>query len=385
MSIRGKAAITGIGETVFKKKSGEKNIFQLASEAACAAVKDAGLELSDIDGIITVSPLSVPYRMNMPLAEFLGIKPTYSSEAAVYGASGGYALKEAAEAIAAGAAKNILVVGADLNFLQYNAGVHKPLLDEFEVPMGGGPNPNYAMAANLHQHLYGSTARQRAKVAVAQRYNANYYDNALFGGKKLTVEDVLNSPIICSPLHLFEIVSPCEGAIAFVVSDGKDARSICDTPVYIDGAGFYNGHYLVAQSEIFRNGLVTPIKKSSEEAFKMAGITTENVDVCGFYDCYTIAVILTIEDMGFCKKGEGGRFVEEHDLTFKGDFPVNTSGGQLSVGQPGDAGGMVNIIEVVRQLMGRADGRQVKNAEIGVTNSNGGYFSTECTLVLRRG
>ena len=385
MSLKGKAAITGIGETKFHKDSGEKNIFQLASEAAISAIKDAQLELSDIDGIITLSPLSVPYRLNLPLAEFLGIRPVYSSEAAVFGASGGYALMEAAEAVASGMAKNVLVVGADLNFLRHKAGVPSPFLDEYERIMGGSPNSNYAMAANLHQHLYGSTIHQRAKIAVSQRENAKYYDNSLFGHKSLTVEDVMASPIICSPLHLFEVVSPCEGAIAFIVSRGEEAHSICRNPVYIDGAGFYNGHFLISQSEMFRNGLVTPIKKSSEAAFKMAGITTDNVDVCGFYDCYTIAVMLTIEDMGFCKKGEGGIFVEEHDLTFRGDFPLNTSGGQLSVGQPGDAGGMVNIIEVVRQLMGRAGLRQIQDVEIGVTNSNGGYFSTECTLVLRRG
>jgi acetyl-CoA C-acetyltransferase len=385
MSLRHSAAITGIGETVFHKDSGEKGIFQLAAEASITAIRDAGLELGDIDGIITLCPLSANFRLNIQLAEFLGIRPTFSSEASVFGASSGYAIKEAAEAITAGVAKNILVVGADLNFLKHKSGVLNPFLECYEKPMGGETNSNYAMVANLHEHLYGSTIYQRAKIAVDQRYNASFYDNALFGKKPLTISDVVNSPIISSPLHLFEIVAPCEGAIALVVSRGEDAFSITETPVFLEGVGFYNGHFLISQSEMFRNGLVTPIKKSAEDAFKMAGITTKNVDVCGFYDCYSIAVLLTIEDMGFCKKGEGGRFVEEHDLTFKGDFPVNTSGGQLSVGQPGDAGGSVNIIEVVRQLMGKAEQRQIEGIEIGVTNSNGGFFSTECTLVFRRG
>ncbi|MFJ7308888.1 thiolase family protein [Peribacillus frigoritolerans] len=383
-SVRGKAAITGIGETTFQKNSG-KNIFQLASEASVKAIKDAGLSLSDIDGILTLSPLSENCRLNLPLAEFLGIRPTYSNEISVYGASGGYALKQAAEAITAGAAKNILVVGADLNFLHHRSSESFPFIAEYDRPFGANPNSAYALVSNLHSHLYGTTTEQRAKIAVDQRYNSSFYENAMFGKKKMTIEDVIQSPVICSPLHLFEIVSPCDGALAFVVSCAEDAYSISKTPVFIDGVGFYNGHLLISQSEIFRNGVVTPIKKSSEDAFRMAGITTKDVDVCGFYDCYTIAVLLTIEDMGFCKKGEGGRFVQEHDLTFKGDFPVNTSGGQLSAGQPGDAGGMVNVIEVVKQLMGRAEQRQIKEAEIGVVNTNGGYFSTECTLVLRRG
>ncbi|WP_077213284.1 thiolase family protein [Bacillus dakarensis] len=384
MSLRGKAAITGYGETAFEKNSG-KNIFQLAAEASVHAIKDANLEKSDIDGIITLGPLSIDARLNLPFAEFLGIKATLVDEVSVLGASAGYALKKAAEAIAVGAAKNVLVVGSDINILKERSNEIRPFLQDYETPYALTPNNAYAMAANLHSELYGTTFEQRAKVAVDQRYNANHYDGALFGKKTMSIEDVRNSPIISSPFHLFEIVSPCDGAIAFIVSLGEDARKITNTPVFIDGAGFYNGHLTISQSEIFTNGVTTPIKKAAEIAFEMAGITTDNVDVLGLYDCYTIAVILTIEDMGFCRKGEGGRFVQEHDLTFKGDFPVNTSGGQLSVGQPGDAGAMVNIVEVVKQLMGRAEGRQVKNCEIGVTNSNGGYFSTECTLVLRRG
>lgn len=384
MSLKGKAAIVGYGETIFQKKS-NKNLFQLASEAAKKAVEHANLSFSDIDGIITLSPLSLNARLNLPLAEFLGMRPTYSDEVSVLGASGGYALKKAAEAITAKTARNVLVVGADLNTLYHKANDLRPFQEDYDTLYGSSPNNAYALAANLHSHLYGTTTEQRAKVAIDQRYNASFNENSLYGKKGLlTVDDIVNSPVVSSPLHLFEIVSPCNGAIAFVVSPAEDAKQICTTPVIIDGAGFSNGHYTLSQSELFTNGLVTPIKKASETAFQMAGITTEDIDVLGLYDCYTIAVILSLEDMGFCRKGEGGRFVQEHDLTFKGDLPVNTSGGQLSVGQPGDAGGMVNVVEVVRQLMGQAGERQIKDCEIGVANTNGGYFSTECTLVLRR-
>lgn len=382
MSIRGKAAITGFGETQLVKDS-NKSILQLASEASVKAVRDAGMTFADIDGIITLYPLSSSAKLNLPLAEFLGIKPTYSDETTVFGAASGYAFKLAAEAIAAGSAKNILVVGADMNQLKHRSNAEQPLR-EYDFMYGLNANAGYAMVANMHAHLYGTTDEQRAKIAVDQRFNANYNDNSLFGGKKLALEDVLNAPLISSPLRLFEAVVPCDGAIAFIVSRAEDAPSITKTPVLIDGAGFYHTHLLLSQSEMLHNGLVSPVKKATEEAFRMAGITPEHVDVCGIYDCFTIAVLLTLEDMGFCKKGEGGRFVLEHDLTFKGDFPVSTNGGQLSCGQPGIVGGLVNIIEVVMQLMGRAGERQIKDAEIGVTNSNGGVFSTQCTLVLRR-
>jgi acetyl-CoA acetyltransferase len=385
MSIRGKSAIVGFGETEFSKDSG-KTIFELASEASVMAIRDAELSISDIDGIVTLSPLSTAARLNNTLANYLGIKPTYSDEVSVYGASGGYGLKQAAEAVASGAARNVLVVGADLNFMKHRSTEPHDFSDNFNsLFYGGGATTNYAMVTNLYEHLYGDTHLQRAKIAVQQRFNANHSDNALFGHKELTVEGVLNSPIICSPFHLFEIVSPCDGAIAFIVSRGEDAKSITKTPVYIDGAGFYSTHFLLSDADLLKNGVVTPIKKASSIAFEMAGVSTDNIGICGFYDCYTIAVLLTIEDMGFCKKGEGARFVEERDLTFKGNFPVNTSGGQLSAGQPGDAGGMVNVVEVVRQLMGKAGVRQVQDLEFGVTNTNGGLFSNECTLVLRRG
>jgi acetyl-CoA C-acetyltransferase len=387
MSLRGRAAITGFGETTFMKDSG-RDVFQLASEASAKALRDAGLNIKDIDGLITVDSLTITGNTNVQMAEYLGIKPTYSAEITVYGASSGVAVKQAAEVITAGKAKHILVVASDLSILKFykNASSTFSLGNAYETPFfGRSANIRYALIANLHSHLYGTTVEQRAKVAVDQRFNANHNENSLFGDKPLTIEDVVNSPIVSSPIHMLEIVYPCEGACAVVVSRSEDAYSITQTPVFIDGAGFYSGHSMVSQSDMFHNGLVSPIKKAAQQSFEMAGITTKEVDVCGFYDCYTIAVLITLEDMGFCKKGEGGRFVEEHDLTFKGDFPLNTSGGQLSVGQPGDAGGMINLIEVVRQLMGRAESRQVPHAEIGVVNTNGGVFSTECTLVLRRG
>ncbi|PKC51893.1 thiolase-like protein, partial [Rhizophagus irregularis] len=326
--MRGKAAIVGIGETRYEKDSG-KNILQLASEATKFALEDANLSINDIDGIITLSPLSTSARLNNVLASYLDIKPTYSAEVAVYGASGGMALKQAAEAIATKSAKRILVIGSDKNFLKVQSNEPQILGSAYQqLFISTEATPSYAMAANLHQHLYKSTDHQRAKIAVDQRFNANHFDKSLFKDKKITLNDVLSSPIIAEPIHLLEIVYPCDGALAFIVTSTEDAKSITKTPVLIEGAGFYNSHFLFTESEMFTNGLVTGVKRAGEIAYEMAGIGPEQIQICGLYDCYTIAVMLMLEDLGFCEKGKGGLFVEEHDLTFKGDFPVNTSGGQ---------------------------------------------------------
>lgn len=383
--MRGKAAIVGFGETNYEKDSG-KNILQLGTEAVKEALNEANLTLQDIDGLITLSPLSTSARMNNIFASYLNIKPTYSMEVSVYGASGGTALKLAAEAIESKAAKRILIIGSDKNFMKHISNEPQYLGNAFQQKfISAEATPSYAMIANLHQHMYDSTPKQRAKIAVDQRFNANHFDKAIFRDKKLTLEDVLKSPIIASPIHLLEIVYPCDGAIAFIMTAVEEATNFTKTPVIIEGAGFYNSHFLLTEADLFSNGLVTGVKKAGDIAYEMAGITAKEIDICGLYDCYTIAVLLMLEDLGFCKKGQGGHFVEEHDLTFKGDFPVNTSGGQLSAGQLGDAGGFVNIVEVVKQLMGKGGVRQIKNAEYGITTSNGGYFSNECVLILKGG
>lgn len=383
--MKGRAAIVGYGETNYEKDSG-KNILQLGSEAAKLALQHANLAVSDIDGIITLSPLSTSARLNNILASYLDIKPTYSMEVAVYGASSGAALKLAAEAIASKAAKRLLVIGSDKNFLKHMSNEPQILGNAYQQRfISAEATPSYAMVANLHSHLYGTTPEQRAKIAVDQRFNANAFEKALFKDKTITIEDVLNSPIVAEPIHLLEIVYPCDGAIAFVVTSSEDAKSITQTPVTIEGAGFYNSHFLLTESELFQNGVVTGVKKAADIAYEMAGIGPKQISISGLYDCYTIAVLLMLEDLGICEKGRGGQFVEENDLTYKGNFPVNTSGGQLSAGQLGDAGGFVNIIEVVKQLMGQAGPRQVTNLEYGITTSNGGYFSNECVLILKGG
>jgi acetyl-CoA acetyltransferase len=243
-----------------------------------------------------------------------------------------------------------------------------------------GVNSAYAMAARRHMHEFGTTSAQLAKIAVDQRTNAVANPMALYGDEPLTIDDVLSSRMIVDPLHLLEIVRPCSGGVAFVMVAPDIAGSgRPHPPAWLLGAGERIGHNAAS----FAPSLTTtPVAESAAHAFALAGVTPAEIDLVSAYDCYTIMVLLTLEDAGFCAKGEGGRFVEEHDLTYGGDFPVNTHGGQLSFGQAGIAGGASHVTEAVRQLRGEAGARQLRRCDLAFVNGNGGTMSEEVSLVL---
>jgi acetyl-CoA acetyltransferase len=288
----------------------------------------------------------------------------------------------AAAAISAGMCDAVLCIVADLNRAGDQRVPTVSVQREFEAPYGNiGANCGYAMIAHRHMFEFGTTPEQMAKVAVDQRANALKNPLATFNDKSLTIAEVLSSRMIVDPLHLFEIVSPVSGGAAVVVASGEVAKRAKHPPVWILGAGECANHATITYAPSI---VESPIKPAAEAAFKMAGLAPKDVDFVCPYDCYTITVIVTLEDAGFCKKGHGGAFVEEHDLTWKGDFPCNTHGGQLSFGQPGLAGGMSHVTEAVRQLMGRGGDRQVKNAQLGYVNGNGGIMSEQVSLVLER-
>src|SRR5581483_790094 len=227
----------------------------------------------------------------------------------------------------------------------------------------------------------GTTSKQLAKIAVDQRTNACANPDAFFHGKPITVEDVLNSPLIVSPLHLLEIVMPAAGAAAVVVTAADRACSGPHDPVWLLGAGELTTHRSIAYAHSLTN---SNIQESARRAFEMAGKKPQEMDLFSLYDCYTITVALTLEDIGLCEKGTVGRFIEEHDFTYRGDYPLNTHGGQLSFGQPGGAGGMSHVTEAVRQLQGRAGDRQLKKADHAIVNGNGGIIAEQVSLILGR-
>jgi acetyl-CoA C-acetyltransferase len=316
------------------------------------------------------------------LAEVLGINPRMLNVVDIGGASAAGMIWRAAAAIDAGLCNAVLCIVADLNKMGDQKVPVVSVQREFEAPYGNiGANCGYAMIANRHMYEYGTTPQQMAKVAVDQRKSAVKNPLAAFGDKLITIDDVLNSRMIVDPLHLFEIVSPCSGGSAVVVASPEVARRAKHPPAWLLGAGEYSNHASITYAPSLTD---SPVKPAAETAFKMAGVAHKDIDLVCPYDCYTITVIVTLEDAGFCKKGQGGKFVWDHDLSYAGDFPCNTHGGQLSFGQPGLGGGMSHVTEAVRQLMGRGGERQVKDAQLAYVNGNGGIMSEQASLILER-
>ena len=384
MTMKKSAAITGFAEMASAKKPGDLTAIEIASQLAIGAVADAGLQKPDIDGLLTVTPVSAPGILwPTALCEALNLNLSYFDSVDIGGASSAGMIWRAAAAIHAGVCNHVLCVVSDV----MTSTSFKNIVDsmphsdhEFELPYGNAPPlAGYGMITNRHMHEYGTTAEQLAKVAVDQRNSALQNPDALFGDKALTVEDVLASPVICEPLHLTEIVAPCTGGAAVVVSRADAVSQCAHKPVYLLGAGEAGSHTSITYAHSLTQSWV---RHSARRAFDMAGVSQDQIDFVQAYDCFPITLLLTLEDMGFCAKGEGGSFVADHDLTWSGDFPCNTNGGQLSFGQAGAAGGMCHIIEAVRQLMGRAGSRQVENATIGLAHGNGGIMGEQVTLVL---
>jgi acetyl-CoA acetyltransferase len=327
------------------------------------------------------------------VVEYLGIDAAFADVVDLGGATGAGMVSRAAAANAPGLCETVVCATAARRERRSADGpphsgggfagrqVDRTPESEFDTPFGAiGANFGYAMIAQRYRYEYGVTPEQLAAIAVAQRYNACHNPDALFFGQPITVEDVLSSPVVVDPLHLLEIVMPVAGAAAVVVTSARKARKR-DRAAWVLGAGEHTTHKGITWAPSLTD---TAIRGAADRAFKMAGIRRKDVDLASLYDCYTITVLLTLEDAGFAKKGQGGRFVDEHNLRWDGDFPLNSHGGQLSFGQPGLAGGMSHVTEAARQVMGRAAGRQVKKCQFAYVNGNGGIMSEQVSLILGR-
>jgi acetyl-CoA C-acetyltransferase len=383
MSLKGKAAAIGIGELRPMRDPGDASALDLMAAVAAEAIADAGLEKKDIDGLL-VGMASADPGMIYPSAigELFDLRPRMLNVMDIGGASGAGMIWRAAAAIDAGMCNAVLCLTADLNKMGKRRPPMISLMHEFEAPYGAiGANCGYALIAQRHMAVYGTKPEQMAKIAVDQRHNALRNPLAVFNDTPLTIADVLNSRYICEPLHLFEIVSPMSGGAAVIVASPEIALRAKHPPIWLIGAGEASDRSGVTYAPEITE---SPIKPAAETAFKMAGVERKDIDLVCPYDCYTITVLVSLEDAGFCKKGQGGPFVMDHDLTYTGDLPCNTHGGQLSFGQPGLAGGMSHVTEAIRQLMGRGEGRQVKNACLAYVNGNGGIMSEQVSLVLER-
>jgi acetyl-CoA acetyltransferase len=235
------------------------------------------------------------------------------------------------------------------------------------------------MVAQQHMAKYQTTSEQLAQVPVKQRANAMHNEDAIFHGKPITVEDVLASPLVMSPLHLLEIVMPCGGGAAIIVTSAARASSMPHPPVYLHGAGEKVTHRALSQAPQL---LTSPLAPAIADAYAMARVQPRDIDFLSIYDCYSIVVAITIEDGGFCEKGESGPWLASQDLSISGDLPLNPHGGQLACGQADLAGGMGHIVEAVRQLRHEAFGRQIERANLALVTGNGATLSEEVAIIL---
>ena len=365
-----RAAISGVGETRYERAS-SKSAVRLQFEASLTAIADAGLKPEDVDGVIPIGITGAPaedYIANLGIADL-----RFSALVPHGGASGIGALQLAAAAISAGICTTVLVPSGRNVSSGDRAGVriHQMpqfhFVSEFERPVGAIARAQlYAPMARRHMNLYGTTSEQLAEIAVTTRQHAMRNDNAIMR-KPMSIADHQASRMITDPFRLFDCSLESDGGAAFVVTSAERARDLAQPSVELLGVAM--GHpdspsSITQRPEITHVG----VAKAAPIAFEMAGVGQAEIDVAEIYDCFTWVVLCQLEDLGFCKKGEGGAFVSGRRLGLEGELPTNTHGGLLSQAH---MLGMNHIVELVRQLRGQGQRRQVAGAEVGLATGYG--------------
>jgi len=375
-------AIVGVAETGLGEVHDQTEL-SMQALAAREALAEAGLTLKDVDGLFTNY---CGEEGSVQLGEYLGIQPRYCDSTDIGGAAWEAFVHHAMLAVAAGRCEVALLTFASRQRTMRSRNM-APTLDtttltgQFQDPYGlPMPIGHYALIADRHMHQYGTTSEQLAEIAVAARQWAQLNPKA-WSRDPLTVEDVLSSKLIAEPLHKLDCCLVTDGGGAVVITTLERARDSAKPVVQVLGAGESHTHWHISQMPDLT---VSAGAVSAREAFAMAGITAADVDVLEPYDSFTITVLLALEDLGFCKKGEGGAFVQSGALRPGGALPAMTSGGGLSYNHPG-ALGVLLLVEAVRQLRGECGDRQVPDAQVAVAHGVGGLLSTSATVVLGRG
>ena len=382
-SLRGKVAIVGAADTEVGVLPG-RTPMELGVEAALAAIADAGLQKSDVDGLVTCNAMAQPMMYHAEAtAEYLQIFPRYCIAAGAGGGTTFSIIHHAASAIATGMADVVVVAMADSmrsgltrdQAMLVQASTGHP---EFEQPYGPTVPAYYALIAQAHMAEFGTTKEQFAGIAVACRAHAARNPAAQMRDL-ISVEDVLESRMIADPLHLLDCSLVSDGGSAIVLTSAERAADMKQAPIYLLGAGEGHSHEHISAA---RNLTTSAAKEAGERAFEMSGLRPTDMDFAQLYDCFTPTVLVELEDLGFCKKGEGGAFVESGALLPDGSLPVNTHGGLLSHSHPGNPGSMFALTESVWQLRGEASGRQVANPKNALVHAQGGIMSSHTALVL---
>lgn len=374
--MRGSIAVVGAAESDLGQVAPNTSPLDLMAQATMRALEDCGLKLSDVDGLFCAA---TQVRTGpMALAEYLRIKPKYFDGTQIGGSSFMLHVAHAQAAIQLGLCEVAVIAYGSTQRSVSRAAASPREYNYFETPYRPIlPISAYAMAAARHMHQYGTTREHLAEVAVAARQWALMNPKA-WEKEPLTIEQALNARMVSYPFTVRDCCLVLDGGGAIVLTAAARAKSLRRKPVYVLGVGGALSHANIASMPDLT---VTAASESGPQAYKMAGIKPAEVNMLSLYDAFTITPILFLEDLGFCPKGEGGRFVSDGTIAPGGKLPVNTSGGGLSYCHPGMYGLLV-MIEAVRQVRGECGKRQVKDCEVALAHGNGGVMSSQCTVIF---
>lgn len=381
------AVILGVGDVPIEdgKIVGGGSVLQAQARAAKAAVDDAGIPMSEVDGLLCAGLWGVPGPGQLPtvtLGEYLGIHPRFIDATNIGGSAFEAHVAHAAMAVERGYCDVALIVYGSTQRSERSrtlGGRPATLTMQFEN-IWGIPQPvgGYALAAKRHMHEHGTSEEQLAEIAVATRKWAQLNPQAI-RREDMSIDDVMASMPISDPLKLFDCCLVTDGAGAVVVTTAENARVAGRKPAYVRGFGEAHTHWSIgAMPDLAR---LTAAEMSGTSAFEMAGVSHDAVDLVECYDSFTITVLLTLEALGFAERGAGGEFVSNQRTAPGGEFPMNTNGGGLSYCHPGMYG-IFLLIEAVRQMRGEAGERQVQGVETALVHGTGGTLSSGATVIL---
>ncbi|AQS51714.1 acetyl-CoA acetyltransferase [Paenalcaligenes hominis] len=372
--------------TVAYERFSEKSAHQWLGTALKQLLQQSGLSKQDVDGVC-VSSFTLGSDTAVGVIQHFQMSPRFLEHIPMGGASGIVALRRAARAVQCGDANVVACLAGDTNhrdsFKNTVSGFSRFSQDAVYPYGAAGPNGSFALLTDYYMQHYGATRADFGKLCVAQRDNALRNPHALMK-KPLTLEQYLEARPIAEPIHLFDCVMPCAGAEGYLVMRREQAQTL-QLP-YVEILSTIERHNAFVDDPVqYRGGWAMDI----DELYEMAHVRPEHIDFLETYDDYPVINVMQFEDLGFCKKGEGPQFIRDHSFTIEGSFPFNTSGGQLSVGQAGAAGGYLGLVQALRQLTLNAADTQVPNATIGMVSGFGmiNYDRGICTAatILKRG
>jgi acetyl-CoA C-acetyltransferase len=384
-----KVAVIGVGQTKFGELW-DVSFRQMMLEAGVRALEDAGIDGAHIDALYVGNMSGGQFikqeHIASLIADHAGLVPLPSTRVEGACASGGLALRQAFISVASGIHDFVVAAGiekmTDVLSEQATGALATAADQEWEVYAGATFPGLYALMARRHMYEFGTTEEEMAMVAVKNHHNACLNPCAQYH-TEVTVEAVLRSPPVALPLKLLDCSPVTDGAACVVLAPAEEARKYTDTPVIIEGSGQASDTI-----SLHSRSSLTTLKATVEAAriaYRMAGIEPKDVNLAEVHDCFTIAEIMAIEDLGFCRKGEGGKLTREGATQIGGSIPINTSGGLKGKGHPVGATGIAQAIEVVQQLRGEAGKRQVNGATVGLTHNVGGSGGTAVVHIFRRG